>query len=87
VNKRVLVLSASPRKGGNSDLLCDQFIKGAQEVGSQTEEIFLREKNIHYCTGCGDCFDCGKGCSQKDDMNEILQKMIDAEVIVMATPI
>lgn len=85
--KKVLVLSASPRKGGNSDLLCDQFMKGAQEAGLQAEKVFLKDRNIHYCTGCGACFDRGKGCSQKDDMGEILQKMIDADVVVMATPV
>jgi multimeric flavodoxin WrbA len=44
VSKKVLVLSASPRKGGNSDLLCDQFMLGAKEAGNQAEKIFLREK-------------------------------------------
>jgi multimeric flavodoxin WrbA len=87
MTKKVLVLSASPRKSGNSDLLCDQFIKGAQEAGAQAEKIFLKDKKINYCTGCGTCFDRGKGCSQKDDMGEVLEKMIQADVIVMATPV
>lgn len=51
--KNVLLLSASPRKGGNSDLLCDQFMRGAKEAGNQAEKIFLRDKKINYCTGCG----------------------------------
>lgn len=84
--KNVLVLSSSPRKGGNSDLLCDQFINGAKEAGHQTEKVFLKEKNIKYCTGCGTCFNTGK-CSRKDDMAEVLEKMISADVIVMATPV
>ncbi|KLU65665.1 MULTISPECIES: flavodoxin family protein [Desulfosporosinus] len=84
--KKVLVLSASPRKGGNSDLLCDQFILGANEAGHQTEKIFLRDKKIGYCTGCESCYASHK-CIQNDDMAEILDKMIDAEVIVMATPV
>jgi multimeric flavodoxin WrbA len=86
MSKKVLVLSASPRKGGNSDLLCDEFIKGAQEVGSQAEKVFLKDKKINYCTGCGTCFKT-KNCSQKDDMGEILGKMVNADVIVMATPV
>ena len=86
MNKKVLVLSASPRRGGNSDLLCDQFIKGSLEAGLSAEKIFLKNKEINYCTGCGACFS-GKGCSQKDDMGEILEKMIEADVIVMATPV
>lgn len=86
MGKKVLVLSASPRKGGNSDLLCDQFILGAQEAGNQTEKIFLRDKKIGYCNGCEACYDTHK-CVQKDDMAEILEKIIAADVIVMATPV
>ena len=84
--KSVFVLSSSPRKGGNSDILCDQFMKGAEEAGHHTEKIFLKEKKINYCSGCGTCFNTGK-CSQKDDMAEVLEKMISADVIVMATPV
>lgn len=87
MSKNVLVISSSPRKGGNSDLLCDEIVKGAQEAGHQTEKISVREKNINYCTGCGTCFNRNKGCSQKDDMSEVLDKMVAADVIVMATPV
>lgn len=86
MSKNVLILSASPRKGGNSDLLCDQFLLGAEEAGNQVEKIFVRDKKIAYCTGCGTCF-ANKKCSIKDDMPEILDKMIAADVIVMATPV
>ncbi len=86
MSKNVLILSSSPRRGGNSDLLCDQFTLGAQESGNQAEKIFLKDKNINYCTGCGSCFN-GKSCPQKDDMAEILEKMIAADVIAMATPV
>ena len=87
MSKKVLVLSASPRKGGNSDTLCDQFMQGAQAAGHNVEKIFLKEKKINYCTGCGACYNRGKGCSQKDDMTEVLDKMIAADVIAMATPV
>jgi multimeric flavodoxin WrbA len=85
--KRVLILSASPRKGGNSDLLCDQFLKGAREAGHRAEKIFLRDKRINYCTGCSACQSNGGKCVQKDDMSDILDKMMAADVIVMATPV
>ena len=39
--KKVLIISSSPRKGGNSDLLCDEFVKGALETGNEVEKIFL----------------------------------------------
>ena len=81
MSKKVLVLSSSPRRAGNSDLLCDQFTKGAREAGHQPEKIFLRDKTINYCTGCGICFNGGKPCPQKDDMAEVLEKMIAADVI------
>lgn len=85
--KKILILSGSPRKGGNSDTLCDQFGKGAQEAGNQVEKIFLRDKKVNYCVGCGACFNSGKPCPQKDDAAEIVEKMIAADVIVMATPV
>lgn len=87
MNKKVLVLSSSPRRGGNSDLLCDQFMIGAQEAGNQTEKIFFRDKEINYCLACDGCKRNGGNCVQKDDMAEVLDKMIEADVIVMATPV
>lgn len=87
MNKKILILSSSPRKGGNSDLLCAQFALGAKESGNKIENIFINDKNINYCTGCGICISRKKQCSQKDDMESILEKMIEADVIVMATPV
>ena len=84
---KVLVLSASPRKGGNSDLLCDQFMRGAREAGHQVEKIFLRDKRINHCIACGACQGNGGRCSQQDAMAAILERMVRADVIVMATPV
>ena len=81
------MLSTSPRRGGNSDLLCDQFILGAEEAGNQVEKIFLRDKEINYCVACDSCLKHEGKCVSKDDMAEILDKMIEADVIVMATPV
>lgn len=81
------MLSGSPRRGGNSDILCDQFILGADESGNQTEKIFLRDKDINYCLACDTCQTNGGICNQADDMGEVLDKMIAADVIVMATPV
>ncbi len=86
MSKNVLVLSASFRKGGNSDVLCDEFIKGAQEAGNNTEKIYLNDYKINFCRGCGVCNTTHK-CVQKDDMEMILNKMVTADVIVMATPV
>ena len=50
--KKVLILSGSPRIGGNSDMLCDEFMKGAIESGNQVEKINVSKKKIDYCKGC-----------------------------------
>lgn len=86
MSKNVLIISASPRKGGNSDLLCDQFLQGALDAGHHAEKIALREHKINYCLGCGVCNTAHK-CVQKDDMAELLNKMVEADVIVLATPV
>ena len=85
--KNVLILSSSPRRGGNSDLLCDEFLQGALDGGNVAEKIFLRDKNIHPCLGCSVCSQYGKPCPQKDDAAEVIDKMLAADVIVMATPV
>lgn len=87
MSKTILVLSSSPRKGGNSDLLCEQFVAGAKDAGHHAEKIFLKDKKINYCQGCGACLNGKKPCPQKDDMGEVLGKMVAADVIVMATPV
>ncbi|MDD3251155.1 MAG: flavodoxin family protein [Lachnospiraceae bacterium] len=87
MSKKVLVISSSPRKGGNSDILCDEFAKGAGESGHEVEKVFLKDYRIHYCSGCGYCVGNKGACSEKDDMEVIQEKMICADVIVFATPI
>ena len=84
--KKVLILSGSPRKGGNSDTLCDEFMQGALEAGNEVEKIFIAEKNIGYCKGCYACKNTGI-CAIKDDMAEVLQKMLNADVIVLSSPV
>ena len=86
MSKNVLIISASPRRHGNSDTLCNRFLEGAAESGNNVEKIFLKDKKISYCVGCGYCFKNHK-CSQKDDMADILEKMLSADVIVLATPV
>ena len=86
MSKKVLILSGSPRKNGNSDILCNEFARGAIEAGHEVEKIRVAEKNIGYCRGCYACRDTGV-CAIKDDMTEVLQKMIDADVIVLASPV
>ena len=77
--KKVLIISSSPRKGGNSDMLCSRFAQGARESGHRVEKVFLREKFIAYCTGCGYCFHSHKCSLKSDDMNPLLDAMLAAE--------
>ncbi|MGD0008196.1 MAG: flavodoxin family protein [Terriglobia bacterium] len=86
MSKRVLILSSSPRRGGNSDTLCDRFMQGAKEAHHQVEKVVLAEKKINYCSGCYGCGGNGE-CVQKDDMAHILDSMMAADVIVLATPV
>ena len=87
MSKNVLILSGSPRKGGNSDLLCDEFARGAKEAGHEVEKIWVAAKKVAPCSACYYCRDHGGACVHKDDMAEILQKMIDADVLVLASPV
>ena len=87
MKKDILIISASPRKGGNSDLLCDAFIQGAMDSGHQTEKIFVQHKTIKGCFGCEICKSNESKCIHMDDMPEILSKMIDKDIIVLATPV
>lgn len=87
MEKKVLILSGSPRQGGNSDLLCDEFMRGAQEAGHKAEKIRVASKKVAPCSACYYCRDHQGSCVHKDDMAEILQKMIDADVLVLASPV
>lgn len=82
---KVLVINGSPRANGNSDILCDEFLRGAQEAGHQTEKISLRHKKIGCCQACYACFQTGD-CIQKDDMSGILNKVQQTDVLVLASP-
>lgn len=86
MSKKILVISSTPRKGGNSDILCDEFVRGAKETGNDVEKICLRDKKIEYCNGCGACNDSHK-CHIKDDAEAIVDKMVDADAIVLASPV
>ncbi len=83
--KNILIISSSPRNDGNSELLARQFEKGASENKYHIDFVKLRELKINYCLGCYACEKLGH-CVQKDDMNETFKKMLDADVILFATP-
>lgn len=86
MSKKVLIISSSPRKGGNSEMLAEAFANGCKSSGNDVETVFLREKNFTFCKGCLACLNLGH-CVINDDAVEIAAKMHDADVIVFATPI
>lgn len=86
MNKQVLIISTSPRKGGNSDTLAGEFARGAREAGNQVEKVELCDKTIGFCRGCLSCQKTLR-CVIHDDADIITQKMLTADVIVFATPI
>lgn len=86
MSKKVLVISSSPRIGGNSDVLAEAFVKGAAEAGHDVEKINLAGKTIEFCKGCFVCMTT-KRCVIRDDADQIEQKMQDADVLVFASPI
>ena len=84
--KKVLILSGSPRKNGNSNALCKEFLRGVTDSGNVGEIINVSEKNIGYCRACYACKETGV-CAINDDMAEILEKMIECDVLVLASPV
>jgi len=87
MGKNIVIISSTPRKNGNSDILCDEFMRGAVEAGHEVVKIRLSEKNIKYCTGCCSCIGKPGACVQKDDMNEILTRILAADIMVLASPV
>ena len=84
--KRVIVISTSLRHGSNSDMLADKFVEGARSAGNDVEKISLVGKEIQFCKGCFGCQKLGR-CVIKDDVNDIMAKVLVADVVVWATPI
>lgn len=86
MNKNVLIISSSPRKGGNSETLAASFAKGAQEAGNRVETVYLREKQYSFCKGCFACRKLGH-CVINDDAVELAARMHDADVLVFVMPV
>ena len=86
MKKRVLIISSSPRKGGNSETLAASFERGTQEAGHLVETVYLREMQLGFCKGCFACLKLGH-CVINDDAVDIVARMHEADVLVFATPV
>lgn len=87
MSKNVLIISSSMSQTKNTKKLCEQFAKGAKEASNNVELLELKGKKINFCLGCNTCQANGGTCVYKDDAPEILEKMIKADIIVLASPI
>lgn len=86
MSKNILILTGSPRTGGNSDKLADAFITGAREAGHTIVKFTTADKRIKGCIDCQTCFGKGTACSIPDDFNELAPLLKQADMIVFATP-
>ena len=84
--RKVIVISTSLRPGSNSDILADKFVEGAKAAGNEVEKISLVGKDIQFCKGCLACQKLGR-CVINDDVNSIMAKVLQADVVAWATPI
>lgn len=84
---KILVLNGSPTKNGNTQIMADEFIRGAQEAGHQAVRMDVGQMDIHGCHGCGYCFAHDGVCVQKDDMAAVLAEADQADMVVFAAPI
>lgn len=85
MSKKVLVISGSPRKGANSETLCDRFAAGARDAGHEVEKFSLAGKQIAPCRACYACK--SSFCPQQDGATLMIEKMLEADVIVLGTPV
>jgi len=84
--KKVLALAGGPVKGGSTDTLLDQAIRGAGKKGASVEKIYLCDLKINPCSSCGDCDETG-ACPVDDDMKGLYKKLLNSDVIILASPI
>ena len=83
----ILILSGSPRRGGNTELLVEAFVKGASQK-HHVEVVSVHDYKVNPCMGCNACFkNKNNACIQKDDMSLIYDKMAVADMLVIASPV
>ena len=87
MRKNVLIISSILSGTRNTKKLCERFEKGAKKSLNDVELLELRNKKINYCIGCNTCKRNDGTCVFKDDMGKILDKMIESDVIVLASPV
>ena len=84
--KNVVVITGSPRKGGNSDLLAEAFIRAAEEKGHNVQRFDAGRMKIGGCHACNTCYKTGKPCTFDDDFNKIAPAVLAADAVIFAMP-
>lgn len=84
---RLLAILGSPRRGGNTDILAEEVIRGAAEAGLERETLALRSLKLHPCLGCGRCWETGRPCVMRDDMSVVYDAISRADFLLLATPV
>ena len=87
MSKKIVVISGSPRKNGNSFAMTDAFIKAAKEKGHNITRFDAAMMNVGGCHACETCYKTGKACSFDDDFNTIAPAILEADVIVFTMPV
>jgi len=85
-NIHVLGIVGSPRQGGNTDILVDHALNGAEKMGAIVEKAILNKLNINPCQACNSCYKTGK-CIHNDDMETLFEKMDYSDLWVLGTPV
>lgn len=86
--KNIVLLTGSPRKNGNTDILAEAFAEGARSAGNRVVVLNASEKRINGCIGCNSCYrNADHSCAFRDDMTDCYDILAQADVIVAATPI
>lgn len=84
---KILALVGSPRKGGSTDLLVDQILRGSESKDTSVEKLYLYEHEIGPCLDYRKCKKGAYECSLRDEMSHIYSKLENADVIVFGTPV
>ena len=87
MSKKIVVITGSPRKKGNTFAMTEAFIKAAQSRGHIVTKFDAAFKNVGGCHACETCYKTGKACSYDDDFNEIAPSILEADAIVFTTPV